>query len=305
MGLLVRQDRAAESASILEIIRHRRSADLHRTRVRAIALTAAGTAEEFENEARLLDGHSGEAKCEGQSHRILRHLALGQLAKARRLATSLWRTSAELDHFAYRHFSGLSLAWSSVLREERLDLPAEHSQPARDCLIFLPHLAVLCADAGLEAPLAEAVDIHATDMKDSRSRYVAEELGFARGCLDLARGDAGAAIGPLARLARDSPLLRRHRMAGRAFERLGRWQEAAAEYETAVAQPSMKWGMDNPAVFVFDQYRLARVYDQIGDRDRAHRWYARFVADWQAGDPDIPAIVTARERLDALGGAST
>ncbi len=51
---------------------------------------------------------------------------------------------------------------------------------------------------------------------------------------------------------------------------------------------------------IIDQYRLARVYEKLGDTDRARHWYERFTEDWKDADPDIPELIEARERLEEL-----
>ena len=57
-----------------------------------------------------------------------------------------------------------------------------------------------------------------------------------------------------------------------------------------------------PADFTveLDQFRLAQVYEQLGDTDRARHWYERFLDDWKDADPDIPEVIEARERLASL-----
>jgi hypothetical protein len=83
------------------------------------------------------------------------------------------------------------------------------------------------------------------------------------------------------------------------------WREAAAEYEEAMRNPHAKWSwIRNPALWTLNQYRLARVYDRLGDADRARHWYERFTEDWKDADPDIPELIEARKRLAELPGAA-
>jgi serine/threonine protein kinase len=58
----------------------------------------------------------------------------------------------------------------------------------------------------------------------------------------------------------------------------------------------------NPATTVLDEFRLAAVYDRLGQADKARLWYGRFTGDWKDADADIPELVLARRRLAALGG---
>ncbi len=113
---------------------------------------------------------------------------------------------------------------------------------------------------------------------------------------------------PLARNAAWGQLVRRHRMLGRAYEGLGLWLEAAGKYEVALENPHLKWHDSPPptypvsAVLVLEQFRLAQIYDRLGDIDRARHWYERFTQDWKDADPDIPELIEARERLAELKG---
>ena len=45
------------------------------------------------------------------------------------------------------------------------------------------------------------------------------------------------------------------------------------------------------------RFRLARIYDRLGDTDRARHWYERFTEDWKDADPDIPEVIEAQARL--------
>jgi hypothetical protein len=50
------------------------------------------------------------------------------------------------------------------------------------------------------------------------------------------------------------------------------------------------------------QFHLAKVYEKLGDTDRARHWYERFTEDWKDADPDIPELIEARKRLAELKG---
>ena len=52
-------------------------------------------------------------------------------------------------------------------------------------------------------------------------------------------------------------------------------------------------------------FRLARIYDRLGDTDRARHWYERFTEDWKVADPDIPELIEAREKLGELAASAT
>jgi tetratricopeptide (TPR) repeat protein len=243
----------------------------------------------------------------GASYRLQALLAAGKLSDAREATASAWRAGRE------RGWSGLQ--YTSDLRRQWLDLRLEGKQPAfsteqaemaRASLLNLPEIAAFCVDSGTEEPLAGMLAYHGQAEKDSKSRYVLEELQFARACLDLIRGQANRAQANLEPLARNSLFVRRHRVLGRAYEALGMWPQAAAEYEKGLKNPYLKWwSFENPAVWVLDQFRLAKVYERIGDKDSARQWYERFLADWKDADPDIPELKQARQQLAALGASQT
>ncbi len=54
---------------------------------------------------------------------------------------------------------------------------------------------------------------------------------------------------------------------------------------------------------MLERFRLARVYEEFGDTDRARHWYKLFTEDWKDADPDIPELIEARERLAGMKGA--
>jgi hypothetical protein len=81
------------------------------------------------------------------------------------------------------------------------------------------------------------------------------------------------------------------------------WPEAAAQYDAILGPNTL--AMDWPALWNLDRFRLAQVYERLGDKARARQLYERFAADWKDGDPDIPELVTARQRLAVLSSHST
>jgi tetratricopeptide (TPR) repeat protein len=141
----------------------------------------------------------------------------------------------------------------------------------------------------------------------SKSWYVRDTLGFARGALALINGKADEAIGLLAPLTRNSNFTYRHHILGRAYERANLLQEAAVEYEWVVKRSRNAWELDSyivPTECVLDQFRLAKVYEKLGNTDRARHWYEQFTEDWKDADSDIPELIEARERLAELKGES-
>ena len=137
----------------------------------------------------------------------------------------------------------------------------------------------------------------------SKSWYVRDTLGFARGALALINGQAAEAIDLLAPLTRNSNFTYRHHVLGRAYESANLLQEAAVEYEWVVERSRNgfeSWSLIVPTECVLDQFRLAKVYEKLGDTDRARHWYEQFTENWKDADPDIPELIEARERLAEL-----
>ncbi len=85
----------------------------------------------------------------------------------------------------------------------------------------------------------------------------------------------------------------------RTYEKLGRWKEAATEYDTLLSESGKKYWVDD---FALHEFELAKIYDKLNDTDRARHWYERFAEDWKDADPDIPELIEARERLGELKG---
>jgi len=161
----------------------------------------------------------------------------------------------------------------------------------------------------LDEPLAQLLRQHELTANATRSRYVRETFQFARGCLALIRADYQTAREQIEPLAQKAVLPSPHRMLGRAYEALGQLRQAADEYEQVLTNPHLKWDTEVsfpvPAVQVLEGFRLAQIYEKLGDTDRARHWYEQFTEDWKDADPDIPELIEARERLEELKGDET
>jgi hypothetical protein len=82
------------------------------------------------------------------------------------------------------------------------------------------------------------------------------------------------------------------------------WREAAAQYETMMKNPNL-FSLIWSALWNLDRFRLAQVYERLGDAARARTLYERFADEWKDGDADIPELATARQRLAVLSKAGT
>lgn len=115
------------------------------------------------------------------------------------------------------------------------------------------------------------------------------------GYIDLREGRAAAAIEDFKEALRHPPPY----WAVDPFEdclanaclKLGRWNEAIAEYERVLKLNSK---------YPLADYHLARAYDQKGDPGQAQSAYERFLEVWDSADDDVPEVVAAKERLAQL-----
>jgi hypothetical protein len=133
----------------------------------------------------------------------------------------------------------------------------------------------------------------------SQSVFVHEELQFARGCLAFVRGDTKTARRLIEPLAENTEISNRFHVLARLYDANSMWPEAAARYEAVVNTPNLMTGAW-PALWNLDRFRLAQVYERLGDAARARSLYEAFVTEWKDGDPDIPELATARQRLAVL-----
>jgi serine/threonine protein kinase/tetratricopeptide (TPR) repeat protein len=85
---------------------------------------------------------------------------------------------------------------------------------------------------------------------------------------------------------------------GRAYEKADEIEKAIAEYEriTAFDPKSRDRRLINP----LDHYRLARLYEQKGNKGKARARYERFLELWKDADPGQPEVEDAKARLAAL-----
>jgi len=83
-----------------------------------------------------------------------------------------------------------------------------------------------------------------------------------------------------------------------AYKEKGQIDKAIAEYERLITvQPEKgNWTLIHPRY----HYRLAKLYDAKGLKDKAREQYQKFLEIWKDADPGIPEVEDARNRLASL-----
>jgi hypothetical protein len=167
-------------------------------------------------------------------------------------------------------------------------------------------LPMLCAEIKAPGVLREALATLEDDWGDVDNSYITHKMKFVRAALHLASDQPAAAVDILEPIGLLSRTGNWRCLLALAYERAGSWAKAAEEYERFLANPGNRWCYcgGTGAGWALNQFRLASVYDRIGDTRFASKWYERFTDEWKDADPDIPELIEARERLAELKGES-
>jgi predicted Ser/Thr protein kinase/tetratricopeptide (TPR) repeat protein len=235
--------------------------------------------------------------------RLRAALGAGRLGEAERQAATLAKDAARESMGFLQIEASISRIWLVARRTGHSPpLPPEVAVLAEADLGGVRQLAAYSVDLRLTEPLEHVIGVLERRAGGSPPRLVREELQFARGCLALVRGRAGEARDLLEPITRGSAFHARHFVLAQAFEELGLWRDAAAEYEL-ILENAYKARFYAP-LSLLDRFRLARVYERLGDSARARQQYEQFLTDWKDADPDIPEVIEARKRLLELGGTA-
>lgn len=131
-------------------------------------------------------------------------------------------------------------------------------------------------------------------------------LNVARGEIALAEGRPGDALEAFREADRGFCEVCAKPDIGRAHEALGRADSAVAAYERYVETPWLwRLRIDDHSRLVWILERLGELHDELGDREKAARHYARFAELWADADPELqPRVRVARQRVTELSRSS-
>ena len=175
---------------------------------------------------------------------------------------------------------------------------ALHRGPGQ--LLIAAELFARIGDAArAQALLDEAVRL----VPSTNTRFHAISVAPARAAIELARNAPARAVEAL----KVSIPYERGRiivadLRGRAYLRLGRPAEAAAEFRKILDHH----GLDsNEVLFALAHVGLARSADAAGDTATSRRAYEDFLTLWKDADPDVPILKQVQEEYRRVGPQAT
>jgi eukaryotic-like serine/threonine-protein kinase len=285
----------------------------HRFRVKIHEGDEAGARAVLEG---ALDDPSLSAPLRSEFHRDLGrlHLRRGRLEEARAEFDASERAAAEVDD-RLRWFRRMEALLSELQagdpdRAARAVLD-EQGDPSVAALapedrVYDIRIAVL-GTAGRAAEADSVLQEWKAELPpDERDPDVGLEMDAWRALIVLHEGRAGEAIERVEsfRSTRRCPTCFSWLM-GWALREMGRLEEAAREWEYT-ATPAGGAGSLHLSSYLWVIRRLAPLYEELGETERALHYYRRLVELWKDADPELqPDVEHARERIAALDLSAT
>jgi tetratricopeptide (TPR) repeat protein len=89
-----------------------------------------------------------------------------------------------------------------------------------------------------------------------------------------------------------------HDVLARAYHQAGELDKAISEYERLIRfDPDSR---DRRLIYPTYHYHLAKLYEEKGWTDKAIARYQKFLSIWKNADDDLPELIDAKKRYDAL-----
>jgi eukaryotic-like serine/threonine-protein kinase len=245
---------------------------------------------------------------------VLSQMALweGRVAEARERYAESRALAGETGGAAARWFELLLAARGEALvgdpeRGARLVLQDPDAGLVEDLPVqsryYLSQLLAL-ALAGRAGEAREALERwEAATPPEERTESARATFLLGKSVLQISEGDPEEAIRSLEDHRSLSGCAACHSWAmGWALRDAGRLQEAAEEWEWAATPRGAGTGIFMEFI-PWTIQRLAPLYEELGDTERALALYQRLVEQWADADPELqPRVERARERIQALEG---
>jgi eukaryotic-like serine/threonine-protein kinase len=308
----VRLRRDDDAARTLEAMRVRFGDTPHYEQVAALHASAVFDYARAAEHADRLAAHGRSTTAWRQAAFQIRMSLLmlqGRLAEAERLARNSLGDLPTLTPEAVPLTFAIGRAQLAVLREDRgalaaLDAAVRETPPASLPPLQQPLLQLASAYAQLGRPAVALTYLQQfdTSMPEPLRRAMMAPRLLTEAEIALVERRFDDALHALDRAAEEPGC---HGCADAARSRV---YDAAAHADSAIAAAERYVALRDPARIFHDAIelprayeRLARLYDERGDAERARAYYARLIDLWQDADPELqPYVDAARVRLRAL-----
>jgi tetratricopeptide (TPR) repeat protein len=75
--------------------------------------------------------------------------------------------------------------------------------------------------------------------------------------------------------------------------------KAITEYER-ITSLNLEIGLDRPIIHPLSRYRLAKLYEETGQKEKAIEQYAKALETWKTSEEGLFEVGDARERFETL-----